>query len=106
MEHRLSGDLGAAESGLECSANCLFSRGEERVSWGTCQGGLYCKCCLQTKPTAVLNTSLQERVDEYDYTKPVEGQEKLPFEKHWRKHTMSSVTEDFKVGELSTRIQK
>lgn len=33
-----------------------------------------------------------ERVDEYDYTKPVEGQEKLPFEKHWRKHTFCDVS--------------
>lgn len=29
------------------------------------------------------------RVDEYDYTKPVEGQTKKPFSDHWRKHTLS-----------------
>eukprot|EP00918_Siedleckia_nematoides_P091494 GHVU01200942.1.p1 GENE.GHVU01200942.1~~GHVU01200942.1.p1 ORF type:complete len:505 (+),score=43.86 GHVU01200942.1:508-2022(+) len=31
------------------------------------------------------------RVDEYDYTKPIEGQTKVPIEKHWRKHSLSTV---------------
>merc|ERR1711902_321951 len=31
----------------------------------------------------------KDRLDEYDYSKPVEGQPKTPMEKHWRKHTMS-----------------
>jgi len=30
-----------------------------------------------------------ERVDEYDYSKPLEGQEAKPMEEHWRKHTLS-----------------
>jgi len=30
-----------------------------------------------------------ERVDEYDYTKPIEEQVKKPIEEHWRKHTLS-----------------
>jgi len=28
------------------------------------------------------------RLDEYDYSKPLEGQEEKPMEEHWRKHTM------------------
>src|SRR2546430_9169 len=32
-----------------------------------------------------------ERIDEYDYSKPIEGQQKRPFDKHWRKHTLSIV---------------
>uniref|UniRef100_A0A2K5D4J9 Succinate dehydrogenase [ubiquinone] flavoprotein subunit, mitochondrial n=1 Tax=Aotus nancymaae TaxID=37293 RepID=A0A2K5D4J9_AOTNA len=31
------------------------------------------------------------RIDEYDYSKPVQGQQKKPFEEHWRKHTLSYV---------------
>lgn len=27
--------------------------------------------------------------DEFDYTKPVEGQKRKPMSEHWRKHTMS-----------------
>lgn len=42
--------------------------------------------------------ALQDRVDEYDYSKPVQGQEKKPFEQHWRKHTMSYV--DPKTGKV------
>jgi len=35
----------------------------------------------------------RDRVDEIDYSKPVEGQTHLPMEKHWRKHTLSSADE-------------
>jgi succinate dehydrogenase (ubiquinone) flavoprotein subunit len=29
------------------------------------------------------------RIDEYDYTRPIQGQQRRPFEQHWRKHTLS-----------------
>lgn len=41
----------------------------------------------------------KERIDEYDYSKPIEGQRKKPFEEHWRKHTLSYV--DSKTGKVS-----
>jgi succinate dehydrogenase (ubiquinone) flavoprotein subunit len=31
----------------------------------------------------------KDRVDEYDYSKDVKGQQKKPVEQHWRKHTLS-----------------
>lgn len=31
------------------------------------------------------------RVDEYDYSKPIEGQQMKPFEQHFRKHTLAKV---------------
>merc|ERR1719282_635069 len=31
----------------------------------------------------------QKREDEFDYSKPLEGQTPLPMEQHWRKHTLS-----------------
>ena len=31
----------------------------------------------------------QARDDEYDYSKPLEGQQARPIEEHWRKHTLS-----------------
>jgi len=31
----------------------------------------------------------KDRMDEYDYSKPLEGQTALPMEEHWRKHTMT-----------------
>lgn len=37
-------------------------------------------------------------MDEYDYSKPLQGQEKKPFDQHWRKHTMSYV--DPKTGKV------
>lgn len=31
------------------------------------------------------------RIDEYDYSKPVEGQKPKPIEEHWRKHTLTDI---------------
>ena len=42
--------------------------------------------------------SEQDRVDEYNYKETLEGQEKLPMEKHWRKHTMSTVDQASNVS--------
>lgn len=44
----------------------------------------------------------QDRIDEYDYSKPLQGQQKKPFEQHWRKHTMSYV--DPKTGKVSRAL--
>lgn len=36
----------------------------------------------------------KDRVDEYDYSKPLDGQQKKPMEQHWRKHTLTSMDPD------------
>uniref|UniRef100_A0A8C7RXN4 Succinate dehydrogenase [ubiquinone] flavoprotein subunit, mitochondrial n=1 Tax=Oncorhynchus mykiss TaxID=8022 RepID=A0A8C7RXN4_ONCMY len=41
----------------------------------------------------------KDRMDELDYARPLAGQERKPFEQHWRKHTMSTV--DPKTGEVT-----
>eukprot|EP00069_Balaena_mysticetus_P006482 bmy_05096T0 len=41
----------------------------------------------------------KERVDEYDYSRPIQGQHKKPLEEHWRKHTLSCV--DVTTGKVS-----
>ena len=46
----------------------------------------------------------QDRVDELNYGKPLEGQTKLEFEDHWRKHTMSSVDDSYKVENISLQL--
>ena len=33
----------------------------------------------------------KERVDEFDYSKPLEGQKKKSIDEHWRKHTLSTL---------------
>merc|ERR1719391_1999183 len=35
----------------------------------------------------------KDRCDEYDYSKPIEGQEKTPYDQHWRKHTLAYTDE-------------
>jgi len=39
----------------------------------------------------------RDRIDEYDYSKPLEGQEMVPYEDHWRKHTLVYTDEDGKT---------
>uniref|UniRef100_A0A673L5A6 succinate dehydrogenase n=1 Tax=Sinocyclocheilus rhinocerous TaxID=307959 RepID=A0A673L5A6_9TELE len=46
----------------------------------------------------------KDRVDEYDYSKPLQGQVKKPFEQHWRKHTMSYV--DPKTGKVTLEYRR
>ena len=41
----------------------------------------------------------QKRVDEFDYSKPVEGQTPVAFENHFRKHTLSEM--DLKTGKVN-----
>lgn len=41
----------------------------------------------------------RDRVDEYDYSKPIEGQPQVAFDKHWRKHSLSYV--DPKSGKVT-----
>lgn len=41
----------------------------------------------------------KDRIDEYDYSKPLEGQTARPYEQHWRKHTLSTV--DLPTGKVS-----
>ena len=41
-------------------------------------------------------------MDELDYSKPLEGQQKKPMEQHWRKHTLSTLDANGKV-QLSYR---
>ncbi|KAH0952525.1 hypothetical protein HN011_002067 [Eciton burchellii] len=36
----------------------------------------------------------KERVDEYDYKKPLEGQKKRPYSEHWRKHSLTWAQDD------------
>lgn len=40
----------------------------------------------------------KQRIDEYDYSKPIEGQQPKPFDQHWRKHTLSKINP--KTGEV------
>lgn len=41
----------------------------------------------------------KDRVDEYDYSKPIEGQVAKPIEEHWRKHTLSNM--NVETGEVT-----
>lgn len=40
----------------------------------------------------------KDRIDEYDYSKPIDNQQPKPLEQHWRKHTLSKI--NIKTGEV------
>ncbi|XP_014210642.1 succinate dehydrogenase [ubiquinone] flavoprotein subunit, mitochondrial [Copidosoma floridanum] len=40
----------------------------------------------------------KDRIDEYDYSKPLEGQVAKPVDQHWRKHTLTDI--DIKTGDV------
>lgn len=48
------------------------------------------------------NVIFQDRIDEYDYSKPLDNQVAKPVEEHWRKHTLSYV--DIDSGDVSVII--
>ncbi|XP_011503370.1 PREDICTED: succinate dehydrogenase [ubiquinone] flavoprotein subunit, mitochondrial [Ceratosolen solmsi marchali] len=41
----------------------------------------------------------KNRVDEYDYSKPLESQEPKPLDQHWRKHTLTNINHE--TGEVT-----
>lgn len=41
----------------------------------------------------------KDRIDEYDYSKPIKGQQPKPLDQHWRKHTLTNI--DPKTGKVS-----
>jgi len=45
----------------------------------------------------------KDRVDEYDFKKPMENQQKKPMDQHWRKHTLSYCDQDKGNVELKYR---
>ena len=45
----------------------------------------------------------KDRMDEFDYSKPLAGQPKLPMEQHWRKHTLSWTNGDTGKTDLKYR---
>uniref|UniRef100_A0A7R9P6N0 Succinate dehydrogenase [ubiquinone] flavoprotein subunit, mitochondrial n=1 Tax=Timema californicum TaxID=61474 RepID=A0A7R9P6N0_TIMCA len=40
----------------------------------------------------------KDRVDELDYARPLEGQKRVPFDQHWRKHTLTTM--DVTTGQV------
>lgn len=45
----------------------------------------------------------KDRIDEFDYSKPLEGQQKRKFEDHWRKHTLSR--QDPETGKVTLQYR-
>uniref|UniRef100_A0A1A9VZ39 Succinate dehydrogenase [ubiquinone] flavoprotein subunit, mitochondrial n=1 Tax=Glossina brevipalpis TaxID=37001 RepID=A0A1A9VZ39_9MUSC len=43
------------------------------------------------------------RIDEFDFSKPTEGQQKKPLEQHWRKHTLAWISDDKGTVEIKYR---
>lgn len=45
----------------------------------------------------------KDRIDEYDYSKPIDSQQQRPYEQHWRKHTLTRI--DPGTGKVSIQFR-
>lgn len=61
------------------------------------------KISISSRVKKISHRRFQDRVDEYDYAKDLEGQEMKPIEEHWRKHTMSYIDEETGKVDLKYR---
>lgn len=50
----------------------------------------FCDHVILQSRGAHAREDFKDRMDELDYTKPLEGQTAIPMEQHWRKHTLST----------------
>ena len=88
-----------------CSLHILWPLCFDNFAWEMGVGGGMLRMWQTLFGPQCLCLLTQTRIDEYDYSKPTEGQEKLPFEKHFRKHTLSYVDADTgKVSHLCGRL--
>merc|ERR1712142_881788 len=95
----------------------LTSSGSPLVTSAAPRSGSRCRRpCRPTLPSSGLAPScrkesrgaharedFKDRMDEYDYSKPLAGQTKLPMEQHWRKHTLSWTNGDTGKTDLKYR---
>ncbi|XP_036334312.1 succinate dehydrogenase [ubiquinone] flavoprotein subunit, mitochondrial-like [Rhagoletis pomonella] len=50
-----------------------------------------------------MREDFKQRIDEYDYSKPIDSQQKSPIEKHWRKHTLTWICSE--TGEVRIKYR-
>jgi succinate dehydrogenase (ubiquinone) flavoprotein subunit len=91
-------DLKLSDRGLIWNSDLIESLELQNLminSMMTCYGGENRK----ESRGAHAREDFPNRIDEFDYSKPLEGQKRIPVEQHWRKHTLTNI--DVVSGKVS-----